>query len=218
MDHYKKAKEQVESELGQLLCSSVQPRFDNSLRKPKQVCALEGCNRPVDPAAPCKQSALACSQKHYNRAKEQLAVDEAMEASGIFERLSEWHRSPAVEWKSSTASNKMRAATATSFVPGVKKVAWQRWTEFTERFKVEKHLNHEHRKLAVTRASNFLEYRTGIGEASAMQAATESWAVDRNHQELGLNSPFMNNDEVRIVIRAALQSEHKESNLSTRRQ
>ena len=170
-----------------------------------------------------KQSAVACSQKHYNRAKEQLAVDEAMEASGVFERLTEWHRwfskqLPAAEWKSSTASNKMRVATAASFVPGVMKVAWQRWTEFAEKFRVEKHLNHEHRKLAVTCASSFLEYRTGIGEASAMQAATELWAVDRKHQELGLNSPFMNNDEVRTVVRAALQAEHKESTLITRRQ
>ena len=51
-----------------------------------------------------------------------------------------------------------------------------------------------------------------------MQAATELWAVDRKHQELGLSSPFMNNDEVRTVVRATLQAEHKESNQSTRRQ
>ena len=212
MDHYNKAKKQVEIELSHLLCSPVQPRFSDSSRNPRQICALQGCSRPVDLSAPCKQGALACSHEHYNRAKEQRAVDEAVEASGIFERLSEWHRwfdkhSPVAEWKPIAESNKMRAATAASFVPGVKKVAWKRWTDLSESFGVEEHLNHEHRKLAVTRASSFLECRINICEASAMQAATELWADDRKHQELGLSSPFMDNDEVRTIVRAALQYE-----------
>ena len=223
MDHYNKAKKQLEAELSELLCSPIQATFNTSSEGRKQVCALQGCNQPVDSPAPCKKSALACSQKHYNRAIEQHAVDEAMEASGVFERLTMWHRwfdehSPAAEWKPSAASNKMRAATAASFVPGVKKAAWERWTEFAARFSVEEHLNHEHRELAVARATNFLEYRTNICGISAMQAATELWAVDRRHQELGLNSPFMDNDEVRTVVRAALQAEHKSSSPSTRRQ
>lgn len=147
-------------------------------------------------AAPCKQGALACSKEHYSRAREQHAVDEAMETSGIFEKLSDWHRwfvkhSPIAEWEPSAASNKMRTAIAASFLPGVKKAAWKKWTEFSERFSVGEHLDHDHHKLAVTRASSFLEYRINICEASAIQAATKLWAVDRKHQELGLSSPFM---------------------------
>ena len=112
----------------------------------------------------------------------------------------------------------MRTTIADSFVPGVKKAAWKKWTEFSERFSVGEHLDHEHHKLAVTRASSFLEYRINICEASAIQAAAELWAVDRKHQELGLSSLFIDNDEVRTTVRAAMQAEHTNSAASTRRQ
>ena len=159
---------------------------------------------------------MACCRNHYRKAQEQLVVEAAVDASGVFKSPGEaklttqaaWFfaSTDVPEWKQSEASEKLQSMSMVVQLEGARENALLEWKKFAAIIGRSESIQPHPEQLAVNLALAYMEHGQTSGATAAL-AALELWSVDSHHQRMGLNIPFMVNEKIKAMANKAVQDE-----------